>query len=766
MKRIISFLSFFFLHIIIIAQTGTIRGMIYDEVLEPAMGASVIVKNSSFYGVSDFNGVFIIPNLPFGDYVLEVSYIGYATQNINFSVESKNSDLIKIFLKESATQLDDIKINVERQERKNDVSVSVVKLTSKTINKLPSIGGEPDVAQFLQILPGVVFTGDQGGQLYIRGGAPIHNKVLLDGMTIYSPFHSIGFFSVFDTDLIKKADVYTGGFGAEYGGRISSIMDIQTRDGNKKKLSSKLSANTFASKLLIEGPIFKYQDRGTSGSFIFSGKKSYLNQTSKSIYNYIDTTGVGLPYKFSDFYGKLSFSSPNGSKVNIYGFNFNDNVNYIDVTEMGWLTYGFGTNILLVPASAKMLVEGKLSYSKYDVSQQDFEQPLNTSSIGGYNIGLNFSYFVSQEHKFKYGAEILGQSTLLEFRNSIGTLVTSDDNYDVFSGYVDYKYNNTRLIINPGLRIQSYTSMGEVSLEPRLGVKYNLNEKFRIKASCGIFSQNLLSTSSERDVVNLFSGFLSSPNSLPSDFQGNEVQSYLQKSKHYIFGFEYDVNDYLDFNIEGYVKNFSQLIAENKNRLFPDNLDSQDEPDYLKKAFIVESGLASGFDVLLKYANDRLNIWSVYSFGIVERQDEIQVYYPHYDRRHNFNFLCSYLFGHKKDFEFSIRWNYGSGFPFMKTQGYYEQLNLNNGLNTDFNTQNGDLGVIYSGLASGRLPSYHRLDMSLKKSHNIFQTATLEWSIGVTNIYNRENIFYYNRVAAQRVNQLPILPSLGLKFIF
>ena len=180
----------------------------------------------------------------------------------------------------------------------------------------------------------------------------------------------------------------------------------------------------------------------------------------------------------------------------------------------------------------------------------------------------------------------------------------------------------------------------------------------------------------------------------------------------------------------------------------------------------VARGLASGFDVLLKYANDRLNIWSVYSFGIVERQDEIQVYYPHYDRRHNFNFLCSYLFGHKKDFEFSIRWNYGSGFPFMKTQGYYEQLNLNNGLNTDFNTQNGDLGVIYSGLASGRLPSYHRLDMSLKKSHNIFQTATLEWSIGVTNIYNRENIFYYNRVAAQRVNQLPILPSLGLKFIF
>ena len=758
------FFWFVITHFIVFSQTGTIRGIIYDEVLEPAMGASVLVKDSQFYAVSDFNGLFVIPNLPYGEYILDVSYIGYATQSISVNLSDKNSKTIKVYLTESATQLDEISINAEIEERRNEVSVSSVKLTTKTINKLPGIGGEADVAQFLQVLPGVVFTGDQGGQLYIRGGAPIHNKVLLDGMTIYSPFHSIGFFSVFDTDLIKKADVYTGGFGAEYGGRISSIMDIQTRDGNKKKLTTNLSVNTFATKLLIEGPIFKKPENGLSNSFIFSGKTSYLDKTSKLI---TFSSDIDLPYTFYDLYGKLSFFSPSGSKVNLYGFRFNDDVNYVGETQLGWGTYGFGTNIVLIPTSAKMLVEAKMSYSKYDIFQEDFGRPRNNSSIGGYNIGLDFSYFISQQHRLKYGAEILGYTTILSFRNTMGTLIDPKDNYDVFGAYLNYKFNNTKLIVNSGLRIQNYTALRETSIEPRIGLKYNISRQFRVKGSWGIFSQNLLSTSSERDVVNLFSGFLSTPESLPSSFQGEPITSALQKATHYILGFEYDFNNYLNFNIEGYVKDFSQLIAENNNQIFEDTEEFEAQPDYLKKEFIVERGLASGCDLLVKYTDKKINIWTVYSFGIIEREDEVQTYYPHYDRRHNFNFLFSYLFGKNNDWEFSVRWNYGSGFPFTQTQAYYEELNLNSGLNTNINSSNGEIGILYSELGSGRLPSYHRLDISFKKTYYIKKFgANIEGSLGVTNVYNRENIFYYNRVKDKRINQLPILPSLGIKLSF
>ncbi len=139
------------------------------------------------------------------------------------------------------------------------------------------MGSEPDFAQYVQVLPGVIFTGDQGGQLYIRGGAPIQNKVLLDGMVVYNPFHSIGFFSVFDSDIIRSADVYTGGFNAEYGGRISSVMDIVTKDGNRNRQSGKISASTFGSKLLLEGPLFKTEDQSkTSLSYVFSGKTYYI----------------------------------------------------------------------------------------------------------------------------------------------------------------------------------------------------------------------------------------------------------------------------------------------------------------------------------------------------------------------------------------------------------------------------------------------------------------------------------------------------------
>ena len=250
-------------------STGTIRGFVYEKESEEAiLFANIFLEDTDFGTVSDDNGYFIISDVPFGEYNLKTSFIGYKDLDLSISLSLENKLITtKIFLESQTVTLENVTVNAEREEQKKSVNTGVIKLTSKSINKLPSIGGEPDIAQFLQVLPGVVFPGDQGGQLYIRGGAPIHNKVLLDGMTIYSPFHSIGFFSVFDTDLIKKVDVYTGGFGAQYGGRISSIMDIQTRDGNKKRLAGKLSANTFSSKLLLEGPLFNSVNNNISNSF-------------------------------------------------------------------------------------------------------------------------------------------------------------------------------------------------------------------------------------------------------------------------------------------------------------------------------------------------------------------------------------------------------------------------------------------------------------------------------------------------------------------
>ncbi len=225
---------------------------------------------------------------------------------------------------------------------------------------IPTIGGQADLAQYIQVLPGVVFTGDQGGQLYIEGGQPIQNKVLLDGMTIFNPFHSIGLFSVFDGDVISDATVYAGGFNAEYGDRISSIMDIRTRDGNKKYITGKIDASPFGAHGLVEGPLLKNLNDDptkTSASFILSFKNSYLGQTSKAIYPYIDS-GRGIPFNFADYYGKVSFNTPNGSKLNLFGFDFTDKVNYPGVATLNWHEAGVGLNIILVPASSSKYFNG------------------------------------------------------------------------------------------------------------------------------------------------------------------------------------------------------------------------------------------------------------------------------------------------------------------------------------------------------------------------------------------------------------------------
>ena len=391
----------------IFAQVGSIRGFVYEESSgEPAMFSNVVLDGTKIGTVTDANGFFNLSQVPVGTYTINVSYIGFDGISSSVEVIPNKINNEKFYLKESSIQLNTIQLSAERQEAKTSVNTSVVKLTSKSLKKLPSIGGEPDIAQFLQVIPGVVFTGDQGGQLYIRGGAPIHNAVLLDGMILYNAFHSIGLFSVFDTDVIKTADVYTGGFSAEYGGRISSVVDIKTRDGNKKRLTGKVAASTFGAKLLLEGPLFKQKENGAGSSFILSAKTSYIDQTSQSIYSYIGDEG--LPYSFLDIYGKVSFSGSNGSKINLFGFNYGDDVAYSSLTNFNWKSTGFGSNFVLIPSGSTMLVEGNFAYSNYNTEQSNPSTRPKKSSIGGFNMGLDFTSFLSGDNQMKYGLELLG----------------------------------------------------------------------------------------------------------------------------------------------------------------------------------------------------------------------------------------------------------------------------------------------------------------------------------------------------------------------
>ncbi|GDX48148.1 MAG: carboxypeptidase-like regulatory domain-containing protein [Bacteroidetes bacterium] len=735
-------------------KNANIRGTVIDKGNgEPVLFTNVVLKGTNYGAQTDENGFYSIPSIPPGNYTLFCTYVGYDTFQLQLNV--KASDLItqNISLNKVNINLSGVTITAKSEEKRTETTISVTKITAKDINKIPGIGGEPDLAQFLQVIPGVIFTGDQGGELYMRGGTPIQTKILLDGMTIYNPFHSIGLFSVFETDAIKNVSVLNGAFNAENGGRLSAVVDVQTRDGNRKHLAGKLSVNPFQSKLLLEGPFKKISNENNSSiSYLFTAKSSYLDRTSKLLYNYVDS--LGLPFNYTDLYGKISINGDNGSKLTFFGYHFNDNANYFS-SRYGWKSFGAGTNFVVVPGQSNALINGSFSLSDYRMSLQEADTKPRTSGINGFDLITDITYFL-QDAQLKYGINIGGYRTTLEFVNSIGNRIDQNQNTTEISAFFVFKKNTKRIVLEPSFRLHYYASLPAFSPEPRIAIKYNASDDLRIKFASGIYSQNFISTKADLDIVNLFTGFLTAPDGQLQRTDGSLSNNNLQRAYHIVMGFEKDVAKNIEINIEPYYKYFQQLINLNRNKIAPR------DPD-----FQIETGQAYGIDFLLKYDYKNFYLWTGYSLSYVYRDNGDQVYFPHYDRRHNANIVSSYSWGKLKKWQADIRWNLGSGFPFTLTQGFYDYQTFSQGLYSNPYTTNGQLGIVYNDqLNTGRLPYYHRLDLSVKRTFYISERTKIESYVSIVNVYNRRNIFYFDRVRYSRVDQLPIIPAAGLSFSF
>lgn len=768
-------------------QKATIRGFVYDKSDgEPVAFQKVrlLKQDSSLVTgtTTDLDGFFSLAGIDRGNYILKLENSAYQTifENVKVTKPDEIIDLNYQFEKrKDVLEIEEIEVTADDIRKKNEVLIGTVKLDQKQIERIPSVGAENDIVGAFSVTPGVTTTGDQGGQIYVRGGTPIQNKILLDGMTIYSPFHSIGFFSIFETELVKSAEIYTGGFDAMYGGRISSIMDITYRDGNGKKLSGKVSVSPFMGKAVLEGPLYKPKSGSNSGgTFIFSAKQSLIDKTSDLLYSGIkrgDSLGTGMPFSFTDLYGKVTFKGDGGSKFSAFGFHNRDKVNY-DIANIDWTQSGGGMNFILVPGSSPIFIKGHVNGSYYATNFNEIISEADTvnrfSSIGGFDMGFDFTYFVKNGGEFNYGINFNGFKTDYHTYNEAGQRI-EDNNFSTEIGiYGNYRLVTTRWVIQPSIRVQSYASYNVISPEPRLGIKFNANEKLRLKASGGRYSQNFTSASSDKDVVNLFNGLLSAPTNVQSNFvtmYGNErhPNNGIQYAWHAIGGFEYDLSKRLMLNVEGYYKYFSQLSNINQNKLYEETPEFSYIDDIYKKDFILENGESFGVDVLLKYNGKRLFLWGVYSFGYSRRWDGFEFYFPVFDRRHNINLVGTYLFGKDKDLELSVRWNLGSGLPFTPNAGSYQEENFATGVTTDPTTSNSSyVATILGDFNSERLPYYHRLDITAKKQFNFSNNTTMEIIASVTNAYNRKNIFYVNRVTGNVIYQFPILPSLGVSYKF
>ncbi len=756
------------------AQSGKIKGYVQDKATEKAVPfANVVIKgtNPKVGTVANEDGYYVLNDLAAGKYTIIYSAVGYKTKEIVLKVSVGKITSSNAQIEEETEMLDGVLITAERQKRETKILIGEVSLNPKEITQF-SVGGDPDIIKAIQVLPGVITTGDQGGQVYIRGGAPIQNLILLDGMVIYNPFHSIGFFSVFDVDIVRSADVYSGGFAAEYGSRNSAVMDIKTRDPNRKRFAGKLSSSTYTSKLLLEAPLGEKNKNGfASTSVLVSGKTSYLDKTSSIFYPYVETEFGELPFSFNDLYAKLTTQADNGSKLNLFGFSFDDAVRFGNDNSVAWNSLGGGADFTVAPPGSSSLISGDFSYSQYDITSIENGGTPSTSGITGFNGGLDFTYFLRENDEFKYGIEAIGYGTKFSLGTEVGGTIDQDQNTTEFGAYFQYKIKEERLIVQPGFRIHRYSSLNETRFEPRLGAKYIVNEYLRLKASGGWFSQNLIAANNDRDVVNLFYGFLSGTTGGPSEFRGEELSSNLQTATHIIAGFEIELNSKTTVNIEGYIKDFNQITNLNRNKIYEEAPTDRVVEDILVSDYIIEQGVAKGLDFLAKYQDRDLYLWLTYSIGKITRDDGITVYAPHFDRRHNLNFVGTYVFGKDRTWETSLRYNFGTGFPFTPTQAYYADhpFTTTNGqvdVAYDYTSENGDFGTLYGDLNTNRLPNYHRVDLSVKKTVEFSKNQILEFTAGATNILNYENVFYFDTQDFKRINQLPIMPTVSVNYSF
>lgn len=762
----------------VFGQNASIKGTVKDQNGEPIIGATVYIIEHKMGTYTNDQGIYSFSKLPEGSVQIRFTYLGYDTVHQTIELKAGKTIVLNVNMKESAMDMETIEIVDEKvnQLEPNKVSLGLVKISSKEINMVPTLG-TPDLAQYLQVVPGVVFTGDQGGQLYIRGGTPIQNMTYLDGAIIYQPFHSIGLFSVFDTDILRNVNVYSAGFSAEYGGRVSSVMDIETRNGNFNKISGKFHTNPFTSGGILEGPIFKLNGQ-PAASFLISSRALHIDKTSLKLYRYINDT-IGLPFNFFDIYGKTTFGS-GANSLNLFGFYQTDNVNYGFPSNYRWKSFGGGTQFRFLPANSLMNISGNLAFSDYKTTLQAVTENFDRfSQISGFNGSLNFGYIFNSVDEFNYGIQFLGFRTDFVFTNSLGLITSQQNNNTEAVGYFKYKKvirkkielpNGevsyvSRWVFEPSIRLHYYNDHSYISPEPRLRTKLNLG-KLGINLATGLYSQNLVAATSDKDIVVLFQGFLSAPEAAANQrFKHN-----LQTGFHHLLGFEYQIADQFTAILEGWYKGFQQVTNINRDKMFPA------DPN-----FITEKGWAYGADFVLKYQTKKIFAYATYGWAKVQRDDFKMVYFTVFDRRHTANLVLDYKLGEfsqstidgkslksvkfkESKWEFSTRWTLGSGFPFTQTQSMFEKLNFyNNGSQTNYTQQNGNLGFLLSENYNGaRLPYFHRLDLSIKRRFTFKDKVLLEVNANAINAYNRQNIFYFDRIRYSRVDQLPIVPTAGI----
>ncbi len=723
---------------ICIAQgTGTLRGFVTDSTNgESIIYANVIIKNSTHGSPTNTKGYYFIPAIPVGEHIVIISYLGYQKKEIEVKIVSNKITQFDVKLVPASIELNELSVVGEKSVRQNETDLGLEKITIKDIELVPA-GVETDIFRVLQSTPGVSTTGDVTSKYYVRGGGGDQNVVLLNGATIYNPFHALGIFSVVDPEMISVVEFYKGGFAPDYGGRLSSILNIVTKDGNKNEFQGTAQASLLSGKVAVEGPI-------PYGSFLVTGRKSYYSEILKKYLNQKDA-----PFDFYDVSFKANFSNPNldrNGKFVVHGFLSSDIVDnedsFLEDYSVKNNIFGIGWNKVW---SSPLFSEMFISYSgfKAEVMPNLGDAKPRMNEVTDITGDWNFTYIYDNKDEFHFGLQNKIISTNLSQQNLFGKNISyKQEGWDmnIFGSYKFYRWENFGLELGIRGKLIGLSKKRPFLLEPRASVTYRPISTLAFKFAVGRHSQEMVTISNEEELISVFEPWIIVP----------DYVAALQAT-HFIFGFTYYISDQITFELEAYYKDLINLLEENNQKFTAEFND-----------YINVDGEAYGLESMIEYQSSWFFTKASYSLSWAYKIKDGNRFFPRYDKRHNLNFLAGIDFG--GGWESSVIWNFSSGMPFTPIIGFYDRMDvIDAGNNFDFNHF---IGATYWGEKNTqRLPVYHRLDFSIKKKFT-FGFADITLGASILNVYNRSNIYYFDRRTAKRVDMLPILPSVSIKAEF
>ncbi len=770
------------------AQTYTVSGYIKDQDTgETLISANVFENELSSGTISNTYGFYSI-SLPPGKVTLTYSYIGY--QNVTKEIELTGDVNINIDLPTSIS-FEEVVITADKNSEgriEEKTQMSTVEVPIEQIKKLPALLGETDVIKALQLLPGVQSGGEGQSGLYVRGGSPDQNLILLDGVPVYNANHLFGFFSVFNADAIKDVKLIKGGFPARYGGRLSSVLEINMKEGNSKEFHGEGSIGIVASKLTLEGPI------SDKTSFIVSGRRTYIDLLARPLIKQsLRDEGVdgNTGYFFHDINAKINHTFSDKDKIYLSVYQGRD-LFYLDSKELdedpadvlnfglGWgnITTALRWNHVISP---KLFLNTTATFSNYDFDvssgfASEYSNPeLNEeisidydSGIRDYALKLDFDYLPSPDHYIKFGTSVIqhnfnpGSFLLMqkdpenevEFSETI-----SQDKVDAIeiAAYVEDDFViGERLKINTGLHFSGFAldNKSYFSLQPRFSSRYLLDNGLALKASFATMQQYIHLLSNE--------GI-----GLPTDLWLPSTEKVKpQRSWQAAIGLAKTLGDGYEISVEGYYKEMDNLIA------YKDGSGLFEFTDWQERLVFGE-GESYGAEVFLQKKKGRFNGWIGYTWAKSNRQFEDLNFgekFPYtYDRRHDISVVATYELTDR--INLSGTWVYGTGNAVTLATSNYV------GIYQDGTGVSREELSFFRERNNFRMRNYHRMDIGIsfsKKKKRYSRT----WSFGAYNTYNRKNPFFiytetdFNESTGEReidfkqASLFPIIPYVTYSFKF